>query len=124
MRPRYSSSGARSTCRGSFGENLCPGLLPSPGKGCLLQPLVFGLASYCQDTSYGASRKSKAPSSARVTMKFEVWVMVQLFCGQELRVQCWSVPPLDCSTFSALSALLENMDTTDDISGVNKRPEK
>lgn len=69
-------------------------------------------------------RKSKAQSSPRVIMKFEVWVMVQLFCDQELRVQCWSVPPVDCSTFYALPVLLENMNPTDDISGVNTRPAK
>lgn len=57
-------------------------------------------------------------------MKFEVWVMVQLFCGQELRVQCWSVPPVDCSMFYALPVLLESMNPTDDISGVNTRSAK
>jgi hypothetical protein len=51
-------------------------------------------------------------------VKFEVWVMVQLFCGRELRVQCWPVPPVDCSMFYALPVFLEKMNASDDIYGI------
>ena len=81
------------------------------------------LASVCAH-SYGEPRKSKAQSSPRVMVKFEVWVMVQLFCGRELRVQCWPVPPVDCSMFYALPVFLEKMNASDDIYGINKRPAK